>query len=528
MRSTTTIVLAFLIALGCGNQPGPDAPPDGDGSGNGGRSGGGRNSGGRDGSGDDGGDSSGSGSRRGSGGRGGPTGDRIPIEVGAKDCGLDNPAFCEDFESGPHPGGRSGDLDETKFAFSRWGHTLTFFDRAGAWTKRPDPVFDVQRNMPTLCGAEFSNVVIGEDARVCKGPGVGDLVSYQFQEVFDDAGDFGINSLMIRQPWDFSEGGVLVFDVDGKRNDYYEGHGWWFELWVTEDPAPVPYHTAPTVGSFPRNGLGIQFSPMGTCLQKPTEDCNEVATIFVAKNYHIIHEWPGAGNYPREGGFVARDAELNHFEVRLTKDRAEIWATDSGSTELYLVQTIEGLELNFDKGFVHLQHSHYNAFKDGRPTYQDGVWSSPAQTYRWDNIGFNGPKLPALRAYDFPLNNRRSQSEYFPETDIVKYGYDLDRKVVLTVEDVDLTGATKALLNVNMGVQTGRTLNFRINGGEEQSFTCPDYGSPGMNNYGHLRAFSIEIPLDSLVQGDNEFEFSVTKYEPWDMIGNIDLSLVVP
>lgn len=528
MRSTSTFALVVLIALGCGNQPSPGSP---DGDGTGARPG-------SDGDDDTGGaDSSGTGSRRGSGGgestggrrgSGGSVSGGGSVDVGAENCGLDNPAFCEDFESGAKPGGRGGDLDEAKFAFSRWGHVVTFFDRPGAWTKRPEARFDVQRNMPTLCGAEFSNVVIGEDARVCEGPGVGELVSHQFQEVFDDAGDFGINSLMIRQPWDFSEGGVLVFDVDGKRNNYYEGHGWWFELWITEDPAPVPYHTAPTVSSFPRNGLGIQFTPVGTCLTMSKSDCNEIGTVFVTRDYQVIHEWPGAGDFPRRGGFVARDGELNHFEVRLTKDSIEIWASDAGTTDMHLVQTIDGLELTFDKGFVHLQHSHYNAFKDFRPQSDDGVWASPAQVYRWDNIGFNGPKLEPLRSYDFALNNRRSKNDEIPETDIVKYGYDLDRTVVLSVEDVDLTGATKALLNLNMGVETGRSLHFRINGGEEQSFECPDYGNSGANNSAHLRAFTIEVPLDSLVSGTNEFEFFVPRYQPWDMIGNIDLSLVVP
>jgi hypothetical protein len=44
-----------------------------------------------------------------------------------------------------------------------------------------------------------------------------------------------------------------VFDVDPKRNDGWDGHGWWLEVWVNEDPALVPYHEAAGVASYPRN-----------------------------------------------------------------------------------------------------------------------------------------------------------------------------------------------------------------------------------------------------------------------------------
>ena len=55
-------------------------------------------------------------------------------------CGLDQPAFCEDFET-PKPGGRSGDLDESRFSFARWGHeTRMHFVRIPATTE-PDTLF---------------------------------------------------------------------------------------------------------------------------------------------------------------------------------------------------------------------------------------------------------------------------------------------------------------------------------------------------------------------------------------------------
>lgn len=467
-----------------------------------------------------------------------PRRDAGPVVLGDPGCGLDAAAFCETFDT-PSPGGRGGDLDERRFAFSRWSHTRIFFDRPAAWSRRPnppdcrifgdfDPTYEVQRNTPTFCGELFENLAIGEDARVCPGVGVDGRATNQFAEVFDDANDFAINSFMVRQPFDFADGGTLVFDVDGKRNPYYEGHGWWFELWITEDPAPIPYHTAPTVSAFPRNGLGVVFAPMGTCLTMRQSDCNEVASIFVTRDHEVIHEYSGDGAFPTSGGFVARDGEMNHFEVRLSRDRMEIWGTDAGSTELRRIQVFDDLDLAFDVGYVHFQHSHYNAFKDGRPMYDSGVWASHAQVYRWDNIGFDGPVRPTLRSYDVPDNDRRFRLEgCFPQTDIVEYGYSLTRgPVTLAVEGVDLAGAERALLNFNVNEPAGRAVHFRVNGRETIEYRVPDYHNPGTNSAG-LRALTMEVPLEHLVPGRNTIEVSMPDANTFEMIGNVDLSLVV-
>src|SRR5687767_6519792 len=62
--------------------------------------------------------------------------DAGPVVLGDPACGLGNAAFCETFDA-PSPGGRGGEIDETRWAFSRWGHVLAFFDRVGAWSRRP-------------------------------------------------------------------------------------------------------------------------------------------------------------------------------------------------------------------------------------------------------------------------------------------------------------------------------------------------------------------------------------------------------
>src|SRR5687767_318056 len=70
-------------------------------------------------------------------------------------CGLDAAAFCETFDA-PHPGGRGGEIDERRFAFSRWGFSRGEAEsrgyRDGVWIdewSNPD-------GPPVLCGEEFS------------------------------------------------------------------------------------------------------------------------------------------------------------------------------------------------------------------------------------------------------------------------------------------------------------------------------------------------------------------------------------
>src|SRR4051812_28225990 len=135
-------------------------------------------------------------------------------------CGLDKPAFCEDFEK-PSPGGRGGDLDESIWAFSRWGHeTRQHFVRDPAKTEA-DKLYP-----PFFCGKPLGSVGFGSDVVSCDGTGVDGLTSHQLNEVYDDQEDFAFNSMMIRQLFDFTDRtGTIMVDVDAKVNPLNLGHG---------------------------------------------------------------------------------------------------------------------------------------------------------------------------------------------------------------------------------------------------------------------------------------------------------------
>jgi hypothetical protein len=357
-----------------------------------------------------------------------------------------------------------------------------------------------------------------DDVVVCDGVGVNGEVSKQLNEVFDDVGDFAFNSFRIRQPFDFTDRvGRLVFDVDAKFNPENLGHGWWVEFWITEDPAPMPYHESPTVVSFPRNGIGVAFRGFGDCGKSRL--LNQVDVVFVSRDYKVQRD---LGVYDLEYDewedrcFKTADRELNRFNVQISTDRIELWASDYDSPEqLHRIASVGDLGLNFSRGYVHLQHSQYNARKDGNAT--------PVQTYRWDNVGFDGPVHPTPRAYDIPDNDEEG---FEPGTRLT--GYYLSegsQGASVSAAGVVLSGATSASFNFTLMTSVGRTLEYRLNGAEWHSFTVPDFG-PGAD-YNGVRTFSAEVPLAELVNGDNGIDLRMVGdpgYEH-EVIGNMDLTL---
>jgi len=439
--------------------------------------------------------------------------DPIPPTLEPGTCGLDEPAFCDKFDS-PSPGGRGGDIDDAKWSFARYGHPATYsFFLRGPLSTQTDKVFP-----STFCGEPFSNILPGDDVRFCEGIGVDGEPSQQLNEVMDDEGDFGFNSMRIRQPFDFTDRvGTIVWDVDAKVNPLNIGHGWWIEVWITEDPTPMPYHEAPTVLAFPRNGVGFAFQFGADCPESETDWNNALETVTVTEEHdilHSIHFWEFAGDTENRC-FRCADTELNRFELRITQDRAELWVSDYDDTELHLRSEVEGLDLPFSRGYVHFQHAAYNAPKDGNVT--------GPQTFRWDNIGFDGPTYPTPRGYDVPDNtevdgNGRTLT-----------GYHLMSGQTQSFElaDVDLSDAVGATFNFDVFAGTGQVLEYRFNEGTWHEFTV--VSAQGHDNTG-MRGFSVPVALDDLVDGTNTIDvrFPEDQLRNDEMIGNLDITIEAP
>ncbi|MCA9619834.1 MAG: hypothetical protein KC731_12495 [Myxococcales bacterium] len=415
-------------------------------------------------------------------------------------CGMDEPAFCETFEA-TTPGGRGGDLDESVWGVSRWSHNVgEMFARSLAYSDEgyPEPA--------KLCGELFSGVAVGEDYVICEGADSRGATSQQLNETFHDTGDFAVNSMMIRQPFDFADRdyGTISLDVDAKFKRENDGHGWWVEVWVTDEPVPLPYHAAPSVSSTPHAGIGFAF--MGTNCDK-SSGMNSLTQIFVARDHEVLHEWTGFDLNAE--CFQTQDEVLNHLEIRLSQDKAEVWVSDAGEPDSFRkVAEKTGLDLAFTRGFVHLQHSHYNAIKGG----PDGM---STQTFRWDNVGFDGPLLPRVRAYDVA-------DPVTVQGDMAYFGFPLGTSPEShSFQGVDLAGASRAFLDVTAFNPDGIAIEYRVNGGGWHSYEDPT----GFTEW-QIRSYSIGLDLAELKQGDNTVEIRGGQDDGYRQIGNIDLSVL--
>jgi hypothetical protein len=447
------------------------------------------------------------------------------------DCGLDVPAFCDPFDA-PSPGGRGGDIDEAKWSFAHWGFAgqfITFgrgvahsynqgYDETGTLVVDTTP----SNPVPTFCGAEFTGIEPPGDVRICDGVDAAGNPSRQLHEVFNtDA--LPVNSMRIRQPFDFTgRTGTVVFEVDAKRNDGWDGHGWWLELWITEATAPIPYHGAPTIEAPPRGrAVGLQILPDGDCFGDPTR--NAIGRLVLTDDYRVLSD----DNEVTSECFNVADTRLNRFEVRISETSLEVSVSDADRPgEMRRILTLADVDIGFSYGYVHLQHVHYNPPKTPNA---DGLFASASQTFRWDNIGFDGPTYPTPRGYDVPDQHVPLTISRCPTCDDrvhagVQLGYALEpggaaRRFELP--GVDLSDALGATLNFDFSGSNGTPIDYRWNGGDWTTFEYP-----GTSTADLMRAISIDVSLDELVAGTNVLEIASPPGGPIS-IGNIDLTVDV-
>lgn len=423
-------------------------------------------------------------------------------------CGLDAPAFCEAFET-PHPGGRGGDLDERVFGFARWGHQVQYtWERAPAHTYGDDYLFPA-----TFCGQPFDGILPDDDVRTCDGAGVDGVVSGQLNETFDDQAATGVNALRVRQPFDFvGRVGTIAWDVDAKVNPLNTGQGWWMDVWLSAEPTPLASSDRDGIAAYPRDGVGFIFAFGADCPEDVNDWQSALEGVVVTSDYEIVSSTPfWELDQTDERCFKVADARLNHFELHLSEDAAELWASDAGDpASLRLRTKASGLGLSFSRGYLQLQHWGNNAAESAHVT--------PTQTFRWDNIGFDGPVLPTPRAYDVPDPGTPGQAG------AVRVGYLFSEgPLSFVLHDVDLSNATSASFNFVLDAGPGSELHYSVNGNPEHTLVYP--GTPGTP--GGLHGFSADVPLAELVPGDNTLAVSLPGALVAQGIGSLDLTVEV-
>jgi len=353
--------------------------------------------------------------------------------------------------------------------------------------------------------------------------------------------NYGVNSYMVRQPFDFAgRTGKIVFDVDAVD---YSGNGF-IEIEITEDPTPATtfreYQNF-EVGPVPRNALTLRLAGFAECP-------NAVApnNTFVYKNYVGTVVTPTFNH----GSGCAKTSQglLNHFEVRVSQNRVDIFgsdfSTDNGQTFPNFKLLYSGnIDLPFTRGYVHFNAKNHATVK---------YLSIPDVVYRWDNIGFDGPVIPASRGYEIPDNATTTTYNGHVVQNLGYWLADANRGVspgiyspttkidALTFQNVNTTGISSAKLTLNAyfnaGVHKADStwgISYRFNGGSWRNYNLTT-GDLAVVNYfagaplGML-SLMIDVPMTDIVSGTNKLEL-IPLNAPMDyppVVTNMDLLLGV-
>lgn len=457
----------------------------------------------------------------------------------AGDCGFEEPAFCETFEAGPQAGGRSGELDPIRFSVAR------------GMPYSPSSFDDAFRLGPALigdCRADLSHTRVLPDSDVLVCEPVATIPTRHALGVAA-AQNYGLATYRIRQPFDF-EGrtGTIQLDLDLTNN----GLGGWPAIVIAEDPSPTPSFDWQERGSGPRNGVSIEFGT-GWCNTART-----VETIVYAFEEYVQTAFEPSFDCDTPHATTAPDS-LNHVVIYLTEDHLEVWASDvspdgESFPNLHLLWAGDA-PLGFGRGYVSLALRNHATMK---------YWLGSAAMVRFDNFGFDGPKVTGYREYSAP-DSLTSYSglggcapeggacqwqgdviAMFPDGDAAcaesactydgegrNVGYTIpnvdeeEPPVALDFVGVDLSGMTRARLTLGATYPvfdwndvshppTHIALHFRVNGGEwhvrhvseveANAFT--DF-SPDLDGAGAGAGFlnqAIDLPLEELTTGDNRIE----------------------
>ena len=327
-----------------------------------------------------GGGSSGSSSSSGGGGAGKAPDvpfERPPYEPQPGSCGFDSPAFCDTFEDGPKAGGRSGELDPAFWSVVRGipGSSASFDDAV--------------RIGPALigkCRADLSDTRILPDSDVLVCDPVPSIPSRHALGTAA-AQNYGLSTYRIRRPFDFAgRTGTIKLDMDLSNN----GLGGWPALIIAGDPSPPPSFDWQERGSGPKDGIEIEFGT-GWCNTPHT-----LQTIVYTFADYVQSSFVPSFDCANPHAATLPDS-LSHVEVYLTQRHIEVWVSDASTDGVdfpNFQKLWEGeLALPFARGYVSLALRNHATLK---------YWLGSAAAVRWDNIGFDGPKLEALHDYSAP------------------------------------------------------------------------------------------------------------------------------
>jgi hypothetical protein len=419
-------------------------------------------------------------------------------------CGLTNPAFTEKFDAA-YPGGKGGDLDETKWAVSRWANYVnTYFTYP-------------QADIPACKAGAPSKPWPGEELLVCDNT----IPGYSGRLMTPIAGqNYGVTAFRANQPFDFAgRTGTIAFDVDAWVAPVCDAAGHWATMMLTEDPIPDPNFPYYEHSGTPKNGLIL-------CFPGP-----RAGLTFG----HVLHNYIQT-NFDMTDGVTYQAGSLNHFEVRVSKDSLEVWGSDystDGKTfpNFKKIASSSTIALPFTRGYVSFGVNNHSTSKYG--CCCTGI-------HYWDNLAFDGPVLPADRVYAVP------EPHTMYDATNMNIGYSIDNQGVstccgagtgrippFTLSNVDLSNAVSARIVLEgefvswlMPDWTKAGFVYRLNGGAWHTrYLNADEWAGGISSGA---TFSIPhvlpVALSDLKQGDNTLELTAVGCSNVNIV-NIELNI---
>ena len=387
-------------------------------------------------------------------------------------------AFCDPFDA-PTPNAltRSGDLDASIWGVSR-------VDTITNWTQGEMNLWKTA----TLsgCGPD-QQVTPPNDVKICNG---------RVLEAVSDGSGQSTLAMYPKQPFDIAgRTGIAVFDVSA---DSAGAHNAWPEFWYTDQPVPAPHGGLSANATYAANSFGFDIAGC---------DGNQTGVnhMMMTRNHQLL-DVPFTQTACITKGSLT--GGLNHFEVRLNANRAEVWASEPGSTTIKLIAYADA-PMPLTRGVIWIEDVHYNACKEGFGTPQCN------HSFAWDNVGFDGPTPYRDLTFDV-------QDALTPGNGGVNLGYFVDTKpIAVTAPGVHWDSTpTKQFVTFNWFAEDPNVPSVRINGGAWQTIAWP------FDNQTYVwRTIAVPINFADIHTGNNTIELKHPT-TTGTVISNINLTLI--
>jgi hypothetical protein len=455
----------------------------------------------------------GSGAKGGSTGSGGAPAPIDGYKPGA-DCGLTDPAFCDDFEAAPATTiTRAGELDASKWSGARMEPELP---------TAPDHAFEINTAPVSNCRAGLADKVLADqDALICDATST--IGSHHLLAAVA-AQNYGINTYRVRKPFDFAgRTGKIAADAEMYVESTLLG---WTSLELSQDPTPTPnVFDCSERGPYMANGVAFEFEPC---------DLSEGTGIAVKVLQYANHVETLVKPSGTRGCLKPAQGELNHIEISISDSNLAISASDAspdGATFPNFRQVWSGpFTVGFTRGYVSVStHNHATVKYSTPPDWKRDGGILYSWNAAWDNVGFDGPSVDTTE-YSAPDSLMATSGGG------VSIGYVLPGTV--TIDGVKTSGMKHAKLVFSSWYPNGTFANYHlkysVNGGTAHDKPLSAAEQTEMKTTGCQTQLqgalnqTADVDISELVDGKNTIDFSSSGvsgggYPP--AVANVDLIL---